>query len=265
MTASLHGTNGLTLPDGSIMGRIPRSWLAGLTLSTAGSSATFSVAAGQAADSTNASLMDLSSAYSKTTSAWSVGSAAGALDTGAIANSTWYHVFLIKRVDTGVVDVLISTSASAPTMPTNYTLKRRIGSMKTNGSAQWTLFSQIGDEFFWSVSVSDISVTNLGATATLYALSAVPTGVKVSARGRGLWYNAAISDGVISSPEESDQAVDTPTGFRTVMNPVAGVSNAFVLEIKTDTSAQIRARSDTASTTLRWATYGWLDRRGKDD
>src|SRR5581483_6632569 len=88
-----------------------QNYLTGLTLSTAGSSATFSVAAGEAMDSTNVALMILAASISKTTSSWAVGSGNGGLDTGAIATSTWYHVWLIQRPDTGVVDVLISTSA----------------------------------------------------------------------------------------------------------------------------------------------------------
>jgi hypothetical protein len=68
-----------------------RGQLWGLTLSTAGASATFSVAAGEAADSTSVDLMVLPSSISKTTSAWAVGTGNGGLDTGAIAASTWYH------------------------------------------------------------------------------------------------------------------------------------------------------------------------------
>ena len=67
--------------------------------------ATFGIAAGVAADSTAAAMMSLASAYTKTTAAWAVGSTSGALDTGVIAASTWYHVYLIRRTDTGVVDV----------------------------------------------------------------------------------------------------------------------------------------------------------------
>jgi hypothetical protein len=43
----------------------------------------------------------------------------------------WCHAFPIKRPDIGVVDVAISTSATSPALPTNYTLARRIGSKKT--------------------------------------------------------------------------------------------------------------------------------------
>jgi hypothetical protein len=120
-----------------------RNYIAGANLSTAGASTTFSVGAGVAADSTNVNLMLLSSSLSKTTSAWAVGNASGSLDTGSIAASTWYHVYLIRRLDTGVVDVLISLNATTPTLlPTNYSVYRRIGSMKTNASSQWTKFVQ---------------------------------------------------------------------------------------------------------------------------
>lgn len=264
MSASLHGTNGLTLPDGSIMARIPRSWLAGLTLSTAGSSATFSVAAGQAADSTNAQLMDLTSALSKTTSAWAVGTGNGALDTGAIANSTWYHVYLIKRVDTGVVDVLISTSASAPTMPTNYTLKRRIGSMKTNGSAQWTLFIQVGDLFTWDVAVVDYSATTPANTNQATLTLTVPTGVKVEAwfTFRQDYVSGGNAASLISSFDITDSSAGTTS--TTVTGVAATVADA-TLWIITNTSANVRCRSNATTITYDIYTRGWLDRRGKDD
>src|SRR5215831_9378024 len=69
--ATLGTDNLIFVPAPSV---ILRSYLAGLTLSTAGSSATFSVAAGVAADSTNANMMTLAAAISKTTGAWVVGS-----------------------------------------------------------------------------------------------------------------------------------------------------------------------------------------------
>lgn len=85
--------------------------LFGLTLSTAGSSGTFGIAPGSAVDSAATDFMKLTSAYTKTTSSWALGTAAGSLDTGTIANSTWYHAFLIKRPDTDVVDALTSLSS----------------------------------------------------------------------------------------------------------------------------------------------------------
>ena len=241
-----------------------RSYLAGLTLSTAGSSTTFGIAAGVATDSTNVSMMALASAYTKTTSAWALGTAVGSLDTGTIAANTWYHVHLIQRPDTGVVDVLISLSATAPTLPTNYTLFRRIGAMKTNGSSQWVKFVQFGDEFLWDTPVSDVSTSTLGITATLFTLS-VPTSVKVGALCRGFMSSAtAFTAVLVNSPDEASTAINTPAGNLTAQTQAASTNAVFALNLRTNTSAQIRAVAGAASTSLTIATYGWVDRRGMD-
>src|SRR4051812_24392581 len=97
------------VPTRAVQG-IPRGYLAGLTLATAGSSSAFQVAMGVATSDDATTSMQLT-AFSKTTSAWVAGSGSGALDTGTIANSPWYHVFEIARVDsTPAVDILISTN-----------------------------------------------------------------------------------------------------------------------------------------------------------
>lgn len=230
--------------------------LYGLTLSAAGATATFGVATGAASG------MVLASAYTKTTAAWAVGTGLGSLDTGAIANSTWYHVFIIERVDTLVVDILISLSPTAPTMPASYTLKRRIGSMLTDGSAQWKKFVQLGDEFLWAAPPTDITVVNLDTTPALKTLT-VPTGIQVNALIRGGMNHA--NAGVIvliNSPDETSAAVTT--GNQTASTPSAGSSGqSFVDNVRTNTSGQVRAVSSSASTTLNVATRGWIDNRGR--
>jgi len=94
------------------------------------------VAAGKARDAVDAADITLAAAIIKSLSAWAVGSGNGGLDTGAVAASTYYYIWLIKRTDTSVVDVLFSLSGTAPTMPANYTVKRCIGRFRTNGSSQ---------------------------------------------------------------------------------------------------------------------------------
>lgn len=253
-------------PLNSFAGLPAYNYLSGLTLTWL-STTTFSVAAGQAADSTNAYMIVLASALTKSTSAWAVGSGNGGLDTGTIANSTWYHVYLIRRPDTGVVDVLFSTSASAPTMPTNYTQKRRIGSVKTNGSAQFVAWTQLGDEFLWSVPVNDIPqvIAALGTAAILKTLT-VPTGVQVTAVLYGRLGNvgALAPLGLWSSPDQVDTA-PSATLFN-VANPAGGPIPVQTFLLRTNTSAQVRVRisvSD-ASDFIYGTTMGWNDRRGRD-
>lgn len=241
-----------------------RGHIDGLTLSTAGSSTTMAVAAGEAADSTTTALLTLAASISKTTSAWAVGTAAGGLDTGAIANSTWYHFHLIRRPDTGVVDVLFSLSATAPTLPTNYTQFRRIGSGRTNGSAQWVRFFQTGDRFLWdNLGTLDFNGTS-SSTAALVTLS-VPTGLKVRAL-----LNVQDSNPfqgtthLISDPDVTDVAPSAtawPLGVAGA--PQNGTGTRGQVEMTTNTSAQIRQRNTRSDGTITIATIGWVDDRGR--
>lgn len=236
-------------------------FLSGLELSTAGSSATFGIAVGGANDTTNATLMALTSAYTKTTSAWALGTAAGALDTGTIATSTWYHVYLIARSDTGVVDVLISTSASSPTMPSSYDRKRHIGAMKTNGSSQWTTFTQNGDDFIWAASAIDANNVTTATTRSSVTVT-VPTGIVVKANFRGALAGGGASGTIrFSSLVETDVASSAANGcdlYVDISNHAAGQ-----FSVQTNTSAQIGVRSDINSCGYYIATYGWTDTRGK--
>lgn len=128
------------------------------------------IAAGGARDTTDAANMVLAASITKRLDAsWVVGTNNGGLDAGGIAASTLYAVWLIKRSDTGVVDVLFSTSFTAPTMPTDYALKRLIGAIKTDSTSDIVRFRQSGDQFEYigdagtippgGADISDASIT----------------------------------------------------------------------------------------------------------
>lgn len=248
---------------------VTRSYLAGCALSTAGASTTMSIAAGSAVDSTNVVNMALT-ATSKTTSAWALGAAAGGLDTGAIANSTWYHFYVIRRPDTGVVDVVFSTNATTPTLPTNYTQYRRIGSGKINGSAQWTGFTQVGDRFLWTDPVADVAAANPGIAAVTRTLT-VPTGVVVRSiinagiNSTGGW--TVVTGLYLSALTATDTApLATTTGFTVSAGKSSADMDFNYAEVTTNTSAQIRSRlnASQADGTVYITTVGWVDTRGKD-
>jgi hypothetical protein len=89
-------------------------------------------------------------------------------------------MWLIARLDTHVVDVLFSASATAPTMPTNYTEKRRIGAVRTDSSGNLIPFLQYGDDFYWkSPPFLDVDDATLTTTKKNYTLSGVPGGLVV--------------------------------------------------------------------------------------
>ena len=234
-----------------------RSYLAGLTLSTAGSSGTFGIAAGVGTDSTNAVLLSLASAYTKTTSAWAVGTGNGGLDTGSIANATWYHVYLIERVDTGLVDVIFSLSASAPTLPTNYTLYRRIGSMKTDGSAHWLIFTQFGDVFTWGAGVPTTDVNGVATTGTpANKVLQVPTGIQVIAQFAVELVGATPIGMNFYTPGQGVPAI-----AQIYAGPTASGGNFGIL---TDTSAQITAVASNIGSLYYVSAYAWIDTRGRN-
>ena len=204
----------------------------------------------------------IGAASSKTTASWTVGSGNGGLDTGSIANTTWYHFYEIVRPDTGVVDYIFSTSASSPTLPANYTLYRRIGSGRTDGSAHWLAFTQYRDKFIWAAAVVDLSNgASTSASRTLQTLT-VPTGVVVTALFRGNVSASAVTYR-FSSPAENDVAVTA--GQNTDLgNGSAAVTLGGQFQVVTNTSAQIGVRSPgAAGAGLYLETYGWIDDRGK--
>lgn len=72
-------------------------------------------------------------------------SGANGLDTGSVANSTWYYLYVIYNPSTGTVAGLASTSATSPTLPSGYTAYSRFGANVTDGSALFYRIIQKGN------------------------------------------------------------------------------------------------------------------------
>lgn len=274
--ASGGGTTNFLRADGAFAAPpssgVPRGHIDGLTL-TYNSTTLLSIAAGQCADSTGARLLSLS-AFTKTLQAsgsWTAGSGNNGLDTGARAASTWYHVFVISDSTGATVDVLFSLSATAPTMPSGYTLFRRVGSFYTTASALFSdWWKQFGDTFLWSPRWDDVSALNPGTFAVTRTLT-VPTGVRVCAIV-GVGFDASTpADNaaavLLSSLDTTDTAPSVSAYTYIAFSSAVLISNAGgQAQIWTNTSGQIRSRLQVSATNtrLRIHTYGWIDRRGRD-
>jgi hypothetical protein len=234
-------------------------YIGGLTLAndTTTPNTVIDVAAGGATSDDYTTTMILSAAFTKNcNAAWAVGSGNGALDTGStIPAAAWLHVFLIMRTDTGVVDVLISQSATAPTMPTNYTKKRRIGSVKTASSAILG-FTQLGDEFLLLASILDLSGITATTTPTSYPIT-VPSGISVDAI-MDFIVNAAIGPTIsVRSP------LQTGGSFQ-VFGPIGtGGWAGTQVRVRTDTSGNVQVYANASCSGINATTIGWLDNRGK--
>ena len=104
---------------------------------------------------------------------------ANALDAGSIASNTWYAVWAIAEAD-GTTAGLASTSFTAPTMPSGYTYKARIGAVRTaSGSAQLMGTWQLGRRAQYIVGLAQ-STMDSGAkgaySSSAPTWSAVPVG-----------------------------------------------------------------------------------------
>jgi hypothetical protein len=219
------------------------------------------------ANSTATYYMAQPSAYVKQLDAgWAVGTNAGMLDTGAVANAT-YHLFQIMRPDTGVVDYLASLSATAPTMPANYTVFRRIASVVRLAGVNKAYY-QNGNVFTWGTPVSDVAATNSGAAAVTRTLT-LPTGIVVLATvvhglfdsGSGVTQSGLLTClcGVDVAPTVSLYDVVT------VSTGATDVGDTTTKQVQTNTSAQIRSRlsGSSASNVEDVVTFGWVDTRGQ--
>lgn len=212
------------------------------------------IATGLATADDDSAVIQLSSALTKRIdAAWAVGTGNGGLDTGSVTTETWYHVWLIRRSDTGVVDALFSTSSTAPTMPTNYDEKAHIGAVYTDASSNILPFYQMGDWFMWT-SESSLAVksdTLTAQTAKLFTLL-TPSGFDTEAQLN--FY--AIPDGstsakiIIQHPEAVVGSAIPGTGGYPIADTfptsnggeAGGPKRQFV-----DSSSQVRVRSAAGS------------------
>lgn len=262
----LDGSGRLPAVDGSLLSNINvgptfQNYINGLTISQTAGTGNFSIASGVANDSTNAVVMKLASALSKTTSAWSAGNGGGALDSGSILPNQFYHKFIIENPTTGVVDVIISISL-VPALPTGFTLYRYIGSGETDASSHWYSITQVGDTFIRNINAGDVNTT-IGTTPTLFSLS-VPTGFPVDALIRSGCANATPDVLVlINSPDEAAAVPNAIQGNFTTLNDSSSLAGFATLRVRTNSLGQVRAVAQAAGTSFTIATYGWVDPRGK--
>ena len=205
-------------------------------------------------------VMSLTSGITKRLdAAWSVGSGNGGLDTGSVSANATYHIWLIQRSDTGVVDVLFSLSATAPTMPANYDRKRRIGSViRSVGTI--LAFVQVSVNKF-VLAVPFVMRNSVVALASSLLTAAVPAGIQCEPLliTRMDW-NAS-SSALISFGSAS-------AGITTTSVHLAGSSSSGGNQIShyggflTNTSQQIYASQAITVGTLavgQISNFGWID------
>jgi hypothetical protein len=250
---------------------IVQNYLSGCTLTNSGA-LSIAFAAGQWADSGNARMYSMSSITKALNSAWAAGNGSGGLATGAIAANTTYHCFGAEI--NGLSDAFFDTSATGANAPVGTTYMRRLGGLRTDGTAANIIpFTQDGDEFWLRTPVQDISATNPGTAAVTRTLTSIPTGIRVRAiinASLQIGADGDIACGLITDLSNVDAAPSESLynfGGHAARNS-ASLFGAIGSQprVFTNTSAQVRSRinNSTAGTVVRIQTFGWVDRRGRD-
>lgn len=236
----------------------------GLTLSNNTSDATndIDIAAGARWDVGRTARMLLSAGVTRQLDVAFGSGNGGRFDT-AIANGTW-HVFLISNgtlVNVGFSQSLNPTGTA--NYPSGYTLYRRIGIILRE-SGTIIPFQQTLAEFLRKATVLDVSITHSTTSAVTTTLS-VPVGVKVEA----LMNVSCAGDGAgnmggvyLSSLDVNDEPPSNTAAPLVSAGTMASsaVASGNPVRVRTNTSAQIRRRTGSASAAVtRIATLGWID------
>lgn len=245
---------------------IPRSYLAGLQTTPTQASTSVSIAVGVAMGNDQATSITLTSPLVKVlSSSWSVGSGNGGLYAAtAIQAFQTYHLFVMIRTDTNVVDAYYDTSVNATNIPSPYTVYRRVASFTTASDKNIRTWSQSGDAFTVTVPILETTSTNPGTNAVTQALSAVPTGITPR-----VVMNAGNANGdanfYLSDLNTTDAAASQAVAPLANVGALAARITQQVV-VRTNSSAQIRTRADVsnAGTQLLLVVTDWLDTRGKD-
>jgi hypothetical protein len=228
----------------------------GLTYANNGSDATndIDIAVGGAMDTTNVNFMVLASALTKRLdAAWAVGTNQGGILSGAAADVD-YNIWLIKRTDTDVVDVGFETVANAtPTLPTNYTLYRKIGWFK-RVSATIVAFTVIetaggGIEMNWNSPTLDVNLANTLTTSRRTDAVKVPLQFSVRAHIRAMVIDN--SSGFLAIVQNPGEAAAAPVGAAgtplATFAVASGVRGEADLWVRTSAAGLIAAQADLAT------------------
>ena len=220
------------------------------------------ISAGHRRDTANGYNMVLAATLTKQIdAAFAAGDDAGGMFTGSVANSTWYHVHLIRKDSDGTIDAGFDTSSTAANIPAGYTAYRRLGSVLTDGSANILAFIQTGNEFQWVTPILDINDGDTVITRATAAISS-PHSFKCLAKLNVYWspLNTARYC-YVCDPDTTDLAPDIDAAPLSSFGGYAAVPKTAQIEVMTNTSSQIAYRTGEGGRNFRAATLGYVDRR----
>jgi len=137
---------------------------------------TVAIAAGSCRDSSNVNDIVVSAALSVS----NIASGANGLDAGAVAASTFYAVYVIGSSygAASPAGLLSLASNSAPTLPQDYDMYRRVGWVLTDGTSDNLLFGQYGSgrerAYYYDVAINELTGGSATSLTAIDMATSVP-------------------------------------------------------------------------------------------
>ena len=186
---------------------------------------------------------------------------ANGIDTGSLAASTWYFVYIIAGISSGSVIKagLISLSSTTPTLPTGYTLAYRVGAYRTDGSTHFYGLKQLSNFVQYTLSNPTVPIV---LTSGVHGNPSTPTWFAVSVSN--VVPSTAASIALVLEVATNGMALAiAPNGSYTVgaYAPIYVLSSASSVSNQTAylllESSNVYYASNDANATL-WSS-GWID------
>lgn len=220
------------------------------------SASTVQIASGRCRDSTNAS--DIINGGTLTADITASG--ANGLDAGAEAASTWYAVHIIDGPAVAVAS-LLSLSPTAPTLPAGYTVFRRIGWVRNDGSQNFRPFTCEGRDrvrrYEYNASTRAALSAVTGSVQNTFTTLSLAVFIPTTAR-RGfleLECDSLASDNY-AEVQTNGSGLASGTAPERVQAPDAGVWTGHV-RVTTNATQQIQYRTSSVSTSVTIIVYAW--------
>jgi len=191
---------------------------------------------------------------------WTEGNGGGGLDTGSKAANATYHVFVIRKNDDGTGDVLLSASATSPTVPSGWTRVQRLGAILTDGSGNIRPFVQDGNRFMHNATIGVVDYSGTSVRALSPLTVTVPDGVRVEGIFRSYIVTAdGDSMAVIDVGDGSNQNIRQ---YSSIYASTGVKSLTSTIKQFTNTTRQVWMSvtgNPHPSDACRLATHGWID------
>ena len=222
------------------------------------------IATGAIHDDTDTVNLTLTSALTKRIDAsWAVGTNQGMLDgsessAGTPDNSTWYYIYVIKRSDTGVVDILASESASSPTLPSGYDYKKLIFAVLTDGSGNIRNYTLVGDECHFFADIASVPATTIGTSEATYTLDVPRLSGVMAIYAMYVFKSAASPIVYVYHPDKPAPTPSATGAVGTLRSPSTSAGIVVGgLRVATSASGQVQAISSADSTDIAITTQGF--------